>query len=147
MNYIFSAVNNKYSPPVLNAFYRMSDKKDYENAGTWPENYTAISDEVYEEFNRTPPAGKTVGVADGLPAWVDIPPPSHDEMVATVQQKKQALTDAAMLSVSVIQLKLQAGRKLTEAESVKLNAALDYIDAVAAINPEDGPDIDWPVLS
>ncbi|MBS7131982.1 MAG: tail fiber assembly protein, partial [Clostridium sp.] len=64
-----------------------------------------------------------------------------------VQQKKQALTDAAMLSVSVIQLKLQAGRKLTEAESVKLNAALDYIDAVAAINPEDGPDIDWPVLS
>ncbi|MGP4129465.1 tail fiber assembly protein [Pantoea tagorei] len=147
MSYIFSAVNDKYSPPVLNAFYRISDKADYEKAGTWPDKYIEISEEVYSKFNMAPPAGKTVGVIDGRPAWVDIPPLSHDEMIVMVQQKKQILIDAAMLSVSTIQLKLQAGRKLTDAENVKLDATLDYIDAVSAINPEDGPDINWPIIS
>ncbi|PNL72027.1 hypothetical protein CEP71_021495 [Escherichia coli O157] len=34
--------------------------------------------------------------------------------------------------LSLIQLKLQAGRKLTQAETTRLNAVLDYIDAVPA---------------
>ncbi|MDL4913725.1 MAG: tail fiber assembly protein [Enterobacterales bacterium endosymbiont of Blomia tropicalis] len=74
------------------------------------------------------------------------PPPerSHDELVADAEQQKQWLIDAAMASISVIQLKLQAGRKLTDDENARLNAVLDYIDAVAAIDTETAPSINWP---
>ncbi|EOA6754227.1 tail fiber assembly protein, partial [Escherichia coli] len=56
------------------------------------------------------------------------PERSHDELVADAEQKKQSLINAAMVNISVIQLKLQAGRKLTQAETTRLNTVLDYID-------------------
>ena len=59
---------------------------------------------------------------------------------------RQSLIDAAMASISLIQLKLQAGRKLTQAETARLNAVLDYIDAVAAIDTSIAPDVIWPEL-
>ncbi|EFA4480529.1 phage tail protein [Escherichia coli O2] len=76
------------------------------------------------------------------------PPPekSHDELVAEAEQQKQTLIDAAMASISLIQLKLQAGRKLTQAETTRLNAVLDYIDAVTATDTSTAPDVIWPEL-
>ncbi|MDI5754536.1 tail fiber assembly protein, partial [Salmonella enterica subsp. enterica serovar Montevideo] len=44
-------------------------------------------------------------------------------------------------SISLIQLKLQAGRKLTQAETTRLNAVLDYIDAVTATDTSTAPKI------
>ena len=67
-----------------------------------------------------------------------------DDETAAAEQKQQALTDEAMQSVSVLQLKLQAGRKLTDAESARLNAVLDYIDSLAAVDLSTAPDISWP---
>ncbi|HAI6444364.1 TPA: tail fiber assembly protein, partial [Escherichia coli] len=49
-------------------------------------------------------------------------------------------------SIVLIQLKLQAGRKLTAEETVKLDSVLDYIDVVAAIDISTAPDINWPKL-
>ncbi len=66
-----------------------------------------------------------------------------DEVAAAVLTK-QELTDTAMESISVIQLKLQAGRTLTDTEKSKLNATLDYIDAVEAIDTSIAPAILWP---
>ncbi|HFD7147403.1 TPA: tail fiber assembly protein [Escherichia coli] len=76
------------------------------------------------------------------------PPPekSHDELVAEAEQQKQTLIDAAMASIRLIQLKLQAGRKLTQAETARLNAVLDYIDAVTATDTSTAPDVIWPEL-
>ncbi|ENF8963578.1 tail fiber assembly protein, partial [Escherichia coli] len=42
-------------------------------------------------------------------------------------------------------LKLQAGRKLTQAENTRLNAVLDYTDAVMATDTSTAPDVIWPV--
>lgn len=61
------------------------------------------------------------------------------------EQKKQQLIDNAMQSISVLQLKLHAGRTLTDAEKTKLNTTLDYIDAISATNITTAPDINWPV--
>ncbi|ASG49969.1 TPA: tail fiber assembly protein [Enterobacter cloacae] len=74
------------------------------------------------------------------------PERSHDELVADAEQKKQSLINAAMVNISVIQLKLQAGRKLTQAETTRLNAVLDYIDAVMATDTSTAPDVIWPEL-
>lgn len=60
---------------------------------------------------------------------------------------RQSLVDLAVQSISVIQLKLQAGRKLTDAERVKLDNVLDYIDALSAIDTSKAPDIEFPLQS
>ncbi|WP_250393045.1 tail fiber assembly protein, partial [Escherichia coli] len=74
------------------------------------------------------------------------PERSHDELVADAEQKKQSLIDTAMASISLIQLKLQAGRNLTQAETTRLNAVLDYIDAVTATDTSTAPDVNWPAF-
>ncbi|WP_143365777.1 tail fiber assembly protein, partial [Escherichia coli] len=47
---------------------------------------------------------------------------------------------------NLIQLKLQAGRSLTQAETNRLNTVLNYIDAVTATDTSTAPDIIWPVF-
>uniref|UniRef100_UPI001FF50D6F tail fiber assembly protein n=2 Tax=Enterobacteriaceae TaxID=543 RepID=UPI001FF50D6F len=74
------------------------------------------------------------------------PERSHDELVADAEQKKQSLIDTAMASISLIQLKLQAGRNLTQAETTRLNAVLDYINAVTATDTSTAPDVNWPAF-
>lgn len=73
------------------------------------------------------------------------PPPTQEQLIEQADAQKQSLVNAAMQSIDVLQLKLRAGRTLTNAESVKLNATLDYIDAVNAIDTSTAPDITWPV--
>lgn len=60
--------------------------------------------------------------------------------------KRDSLINNAMASISIIQLKLNAGRKLTEEETARLNAVLDYIDNVAATDISSAPKINWPVV-
>lgn len=76
--------------------------------------------------------------------WITDTNAQHAADVVAAEQKKQALTDAAVQSISVIQLKINAGRKLTDTETVQLNAVLDYIDAVQIIDTSTAPDINWP---
>lgn len=112
---------------------------DGENEFTVPDNQQLIN---ISDINETPGIGWSYSGGE----FTAPPPPerSHDELVADAEQQKQLLIDAAMASISVIQLKLQAGRKLTDDENARLNAVLDYIDAVAAIDTDTAPSINWP---
>ncbi|EON5751928.1 tail fiber assembly protein [Escherichia coli] len=76
--------------------------------------------------------------------WVTDTEAQHRAAVETAEQMRQSLIDAAISSITLIQLKLRAGRKLTEDETVKLNYVLDYIDVVAATDISTAPDINWP---
>ncbi|CAN1566875.1 TPA: tail fiber assembly protein [Escherichia coli] len=76
--------------------------------------------------------------------WVTDTEAQHRAAVETAEQMRQSLIDAAISSIALIQLKLRAGRKLTEDETVKLNYVLDYIDVVAATDISTAPDINWP---
>lgn len=77
--------------------------------------------------------------------WVTDTDEKHSAAVDEAEAHRQLLIDTAMASISLIQLKLQAGRKLTEGETNRLNAVLDYIDAVEATDTSTAPDIEWPV--
>ncbi|EQA1490303.1 tail fiber assembly protein, partial [Escherichia coli] len=79
--------------------------------------------------------------------WVTDTEAQHGAAVEAAEAQRQSLIDAAMASISLIQLKLQAGRKLTQAETTRLNAVLDYIDAVAATDTSTASDVIWPELS
>ena len=64
MKYVFSAINNAFYPLVLQSVY--------DAAGTWPSDGVEGDDSVYGEFTAEPPDGKTRGVVNGMPAWVDV---------------------------------------------------------------------------
>ncbi|ENE0230605.1 tail fiber assembly protein, partial [Escherichia coli] len=72
------------------------------------------------------------------------PERKHEDLVAEAEQIKQSKIDSALASIELIQLKLRAGRKLTPEETTQLNAVLDYVDAVAAVDTDAAPNIDWP---
>ncbi|HGH3374923.1 TPA: tail fiber assembly protein [Kluyvera cryocrescens] len=133
-----------YFSPSRNIFYFGDSKESYIKTGAWSNDSEIIDDEVVKEFTSLPPEGKMRGVIDGAPAWIDIPPLSHEQLVLHAELQRQALIDEAMQSINVIQLKLRAERKLTPAETEKLNTTLDYIDEVAAIDIEYAPNIVWP---
>jgi len=76
--------------------------------------------------------------------WVTDTEAQHGAAVDAAEAQRQSLIDTAMASISLIQLKLQAGRKLTQAETTRLNTVLDYIDAVTATDTSTAPDIEWP---
>ncbi|MGT6232680.1 tail fiber assembly protein, partial [Escherichia coli] len=78
--------------------------------------------------------------------WVTDTEAQHRAAVEAAETKRQSLADAAMASISLIQLKLQAGRKLTQAETTRLNAVLDYIDALNAMDINMAPDINLPEI-
>ncbi|ENU0862212.1 TPA: tail fiber assembly protein [Citrobacter amalonaticus] len=77
--------------------------------------------------------------------WVTDTEAQQAAAKAEAELQRQQLISSAMQSISIIQLKLQAGRALSDAEKNKLNATLDYIDAVTATDTATAPDINWPV--
>ena len=114
---------------------------DGEDEFTVPDNLQLIN---ISDISEQPGIGWAY--SDGVFTAPLPPERSHDELVADAEQKKQSLIDAAMVNISVIQLKLQAGRKLTQAETTRLNAVLDYIYAVTATDTSTAPDVIWPEL-
>ena len=134
----------KYSPS-RNSFYPDELLCAYELSGNLPDDLISVSDEVFREFTATPVNGKVRSAGDhGMPTWEDIPPPSHEEHVALAELQKQTRLENAMQSISIIHLKLQAGRKLNELEKMRLNAVLDYINEIEEIDIETSPGINWP---
>lgn len=77
-----------------------------------------------------------------------IPPPVADqdpaELIASADAEKQNRLSYATNKIVVWQTKLLMGRTLTDSESAELNAWMDYIDAVQAIDTSTAPDIEWP---
>lgn len=110
-----------------------------------PEDALEIIQEDYDALFEGQANGQMIVTgSDGKPALQEKPLPSHDVLVSLADQNRQSLINSAMQSVSALQLKLQAGRKLTADETSKLNAVLDYIDAVNAVNVSTAPEIEWP---
>ncbi|HGH3388971.1 TPA: tail fiber assembly protein [Citrobacter freundii] len=89
--------------------------------------------------------GSDFDVWDGQ-QWVKDEAAERKAALEAAAIKKESLISDAMTSISVIQLKLSAGRKLTTEETEKLNAVLDYIDNVTATDISIAPEINWPVV-
>lgn len=78
----------KFSPSIK-TFYaqNMIDDGSY-NMGL-PIDLIDITDEELSAYwKQYPPVGKMLGTIDGRPAWVDLPPLTHEELVASADTKK-----------------------------------------------------------
>ncbi|EMX0763226.1 tail fiber assembly protein [Citrobacter freundii] len=112
---------------------KTGESKEITVLGDYPENTTTIAPLTpYDKW-------------DGE-KWVADTEAQHSAALDAAEAQRQSLINAAMASISLIQLKLQAGRKLTQAETTRLNAVLDYIDAVTATDTSTAPDVIWPEL-
>ncbi|MGV3915484.1 tail fiber assembly protein [Citrobacter braakii] len=109
-----------------------------------PAGAVDVSEGEYRKaMGRAP--GATFSVADsGIVTVIPVPEPTREQYIAQAETHKQFLLEEAGQKISVWQTKLLMWRKLTDDESASLNAWIDYIDAVTAIDTSTAPDISWP---
>lgn len=129
-----------------NGFYPLALKADYEGAGTWPESGKVVSAEVYAAFApENAPEGKMRGSdKKGNPAWVDIPPLTHEEAVAAAEAKKQHLISEAAEAIAPLQYAVDLDMATPEEEAL-LKAWKKYRVLLNRIDISTAPDIAWPV--
>ena len=137
-NFIFSALNN--------AFYPLELQSRYVEAGSWPEDGIEVNDEIFKEFTGEPPVGKVRGVKDGFPCWIDLPPPTRDELIAAAVQEKQVRTGQTNDYINDKQWPGKAAIGRLKGDELALyNLWLDYLDVLEAVDTSSAPDINWPV--
>lgn len=128
------------------SFYLFAMKEVYEEAGSWPVNGADVDDETMAIYTSVAPKGKTLGAdKDGNPAWLDIPPPSHEELIQFAESERQRLlvhADAVMLDWRT---ELMLG-EISDANRAKLSAWLAYKNKVKAVDVTTNPErVNWPV--
>ncbi|GJL37065.1 tail fiber protein [Enterobacter hormaechei] len=128
--------------PATSAFYAYAVKDLYDAAGTWPDDAVDISDALREQFSTAIP-GKIIGAVDGLPSWVDEPPPTHEEAVAAADNTKSALRATADSAISPLQDAIDLDIA-TDDESALLTAWKKYRVLLMRTDTATAPDITWP---
>ncbi|WP_312974019.1 tail fiber assembly protein [Atlantibacter sp.] len=130
--------------PSQNAFFPADMVSDYESAGWDVSDFIPVDDGIYAEYSAAPPEGKIrVASDEGLPAWVDIPPPSHDELVAIAEQKKKSLLAEAVTVTSMWRTELQLGI-ISDDDKASLTAWMIYNRELQGVDTDAAPDIEWP---
>lgn len=83
---------NKYKwSAIHNAFIHVATVDDYLSAGWDLSDLIDISDDIYREFGAQHPKDKQRGVIDGMPAWIDSPPLTMEELISSATAKKSQL--------------------------------------------------------
>lgn len=116
--------------------------------GSYPteisDNLVIVTDEELATYWRqAPPAGKTLGVATGRPAWVDLPPLTHEELVASADTKKNQLKVGADSAIDWRQDAVD-GNYAEGDEATKLVEWKKYRVLLMRVDTSKAPDIDWP---
>lgn len=122
-------------------FYPFSMREVYEVSDSWPIEYIEVGESVFTEFSATPPDGKIRGTGDdGMPAWVDIPPPTKEELSAAAELKKANLRIQADSEIDWRQDAVDAGIATGEetaalAEWKKYRVLLMRVDTAKPVWP------------
>jgi len=125
-------------------FYPIDLLDSYEQAGTLPADLVDVTDEIYDEFTGQPPEGKTRGSnPEGLPAWVDIPQPTPEQMRSQAAQKKAQLLDEAYAAMKPLELAVKHNMA-TDEDRAQLDAWERYSVLLSRVDTDKAPDIEWP---
>lgn len=72
------------------------------------------------------------------------PQPTKEQLILQAEEKKQFLISEVNTETEMLRTKLALGR-IKDDEKVLLNAWLDYLDELEAVDVSTAPDIIWPV--
>lgn len=127
-------------------FYPHELLQDYRDNDSLPTNLIAVGDDVFHEFTGVPPEGKQRGVGtDGKPAWVDIPPPTKAQLTTMAAAEKEQHRTEAEDVIGPLARAEKYGIATSE-ELCSLERWEKYSVLLSRINPNDAPDIEWPVM-
>lgn len=135
----------KFSPSIK-TFYaqNMIDDGSY-NMGL-PIDLIDITDEELSAYwKQYPPVGEMLGTIDGRPAWVDLPPLTHEELVASADTKKNQLKVGADSAIDWRQDAVD-GNYAEGDEVTKLVEWKKYRVLLMRVDTSKAPDIDWPMV-
>ncbi|EOD4088102.1 tail fiber assembly protein, partial [Yersinia enterocolitica] len=97
-------------------------------------------------FYGKAPTGKIRGVRDnGMPAWVDLPPPTHEELIAKANAKKSQLKAIADSEIEWRQDAVD-DRSASDKEITALASWRKYRVALMRVDTSNPLEIEWPVL-
>lgn len=110
----------------------------------WPSDAVLLTEEQTAEYwKQTPLAGKQLGTVDGLPSWVDTPPPTHEQLVSQAEQQKNQLRKAADSEIAWLQDAVDAGIA-TDEETALLAGWKKYRVLLMRVDVTKAPEIEWP---
>lgn len=132
-----------YFSPSKNIFYFGDSKDSYVKTGMWADDSEIVDDGVAKEFTALPPAGKIRGVVDGAPAWVDIQPPTHEELIAIAEQMVKMLLAEATTIIAPL-ADAQAGDYIDDADVPRLAEWQRYRYQLTKVNTSTAPDLTLP---
>ncbi|MGL4270139.1 MAG: tail fiber assembly protein [Plesiomonas sp.] len=136
MKYIFSAKNNAFFPKAM--------LDEYTSSGWDLDDAISVPDEMFIEFSGMHPDGKTRGGdSAGMPVWIEMPPPTKEQLIQIADGEKQGLLTNAQRSISLWQTQLQLGM-ISDTDKASLIAWMNYITALQAVDTSIAPDINWP---
>lgn len=122
-------------------FYPAEMLNEYKEAGSLPDDLKEISEDDYLSFFN-PPEGYGGFFDEKGPRVEKLPDPDY---IAIAAQQRDALIAEANTETYPFSLKMQMGRSLTAEEKTKVNAWLDYMDALNGLDLSNAPNINWPV--
>lgn len=133
--YLWSARNNAFFPVCM--------KDEYIGGGWDLSDSILVSDDVYHEFlNAAAGKVRSVGV-DGMPCWVDAPPPSHAEQVEQASYLKSKLQGEAEEAIKPLERAKSIGIA-TEEELAALTEWERYSVFLMRVDTSLAPNIEWP---
>ncbi|XPP73241.1 tail fiber assembly protein [Serratia liquefaciens] len=134
--YQFSAKTNSFYPDEL--------LQDYINNQSLPDDVIPVTESVFQTYTGQPPAGKARGYdVKGLPAWIDIPPPSLQQLREQAEAQKNQLAAEAEKIISPLSRAEKHG-VATDAEKSALAAWEVYTVMLNRVSLDNAPDIVWP---
>ncbi|CFB67485.1 tail fiber assembly protein [Yersinia enterocolitica] len=111
-----------------------------------PVDLIDVTDEELSTYwKQSPPLRKMLGAIGGRPAWVDLPPPTHEELIANADAKKIQLKAVADSEIEWRQDAVNDG-SASDKEITALASWRKYRVALMRIDTSKASDIDWPVF-
>lgn len=136
--YIYSASQD--------AFFPISLKDIYEDAGTWPDGGVEVDDDTFEMFTSIPPEGKVRGGdKEGMPAWVDAPPLTKEQLISAAKSEIISRLEYIDYITADWRTELSLG-EISDENKGKLSKWMAYKREIKSINAEDaiGEGFKWP---
>lgn len=133
----FSATTKGFYPTDI------VEKELYEEQGSWPADATEISEADYKKYLSIPPPGMELGSKSGKPAWVVVEVDKESAILIATMKKKQLMATAEEALAPLV--RAEKFGIITGEEKTKLEALERYTILLNRVNPDDAPDIEWPI--
>ncbi len=136
MKLLWSAKNNAFIPAEM--------VDEYKVAGWAIDDLVEACEDILPFYGKAP-TGKIRGVRDnGMPAWVDLPPPTHEELIAGTNAEKSRLKAIADSEIEWRQDAINDG-SASDKEITALASWRKYRVALMRVDTSNSLEIVWPV--